>query len=54
MAARDQTLSEGYALERERFIQLWQDANQFEGVSAFIEKRPPQWQSNTEGNSSEQ
>jgi len=54
MAARDQTLSVGYALERERFIQLWQDANQFEGVSAFIEKRPPQWQSNTEGNSSEQ
>ena len=48
MAARDQTLSEGYALERQRFIQLWQDENQFEGVSAFLEKRPPQWCSNTE------
>ena len=48
MAARDQTLSEGYALERQRFIQLWQDENQFEGVSAFLEKRPPQWRSNTE------
>ena len=41
MSAREQSLSEGYALERQRFIELWQDDNQFEGVSAFLEKSRP-------------
>ena len=41
MSAREQSLSEGYALERQRFIELWQDDNQFEGVSAFLENVPP-------------
>jgi enoyl-CoA hydratase/carnithine racemase len=49
MAAREQPLSAGYALERQRFIELWQDDNQFEGVSAFLEKRPAQWYDKTEG-----
>ena len=49
MSAREQSLSEGYALERQRFIELWQDSNQFEGVSAFLEKRAPQWNDETKG-----
>jgi enoyl-CoA hydratase/carnithine racemase len=48
MAAREQPLSAGYTLERQRFIELWQDDNQFEGVSAFLEKRPAQWHGKTE------
>jgi enoyl-CoA hydratase/carnithine racemase len=31
------------ALERERFIDLFDDEDQREGVSAFIAKRPPVW-----------
>ena len=49
MAAREQPLSAGYALERQRFIELWQDDNQFEGVTAFLEKRPAQWRAKTKG-----
>ena len=29
--------------ERELFIKLWDDNNQLEGVSAFLEKRKPNW-----------
>ncbi len=49
MAAREQSMSAGYALERQRFIELWQDDNQFEGVSAFLEKRSAQWHAKTKG-----
>ena len=49
MAAREQSMSAGYALERQRFIELWQDDNQFEGVSAFLEKRPAQWRAKPKG-----
>ncbi|SOY61291.1 enoyl-CoA hydratase [Cupriavidus taiwanensis] len=31
------------ALERERFVDLFDDADQREGVHAFLEKRAPQW-----------
>tara|TARA_B100000963_G_scaffold111074_2_gene96674 strand:+ start:8668 stop:9453 length:786 start_codon:yes stop_codon:yes gene_type:complete len=44
MAAREQPLSENYVAERQRFVQLWEDQNQFEGVSAFLEKRTALWQ----------
>ena len=44
MAARQQPLSENYVAERQRFVQLWEDQNQFEGVSAFLEKRTALWQ----------
>ena len=49
MAAREQPMSAGYVLERQRFVELWQDDNQFEGVSAFLEKRPAQWRGKTKG-----
>ena len=32
-----------FAKERELFIKLWDDSNQLEGVSAFLEKRKPNW-----------
>jgi len=32
------------ALERERFVDLFDDPNQREGVNAFLQKRAPQWQ----------
>lgn len=32
------------ALERERFMDLFNGPNQHEGVSAFLSKRPPVWQ----------
>ena len=49
MSAREHSLSEGYALERQRFIELWRDPNQFEGVSAFLEKRAARWNDETKG-----
>jgi enoyl-CoA hydratase/carnithine racemase len=33
----------GLALERERFMDLFEHADQQEGVSAFLEKRKPSW-----------
>jgi enoyl-CoA hydratase/carnithine racemase len=33
----------GIALERERFMDLFDHADQAEGVTAFLEKRKPQW-----------
>ncbi len=35
----------GLALERERFMDLFDFEDQSEGVSAFLEKRKPQWKS---------
>ena len=32
------------AVERERFVDLVDGADQCEGVNAFLEKRPPRWQ----------
>lgn len=32
------------AFERERFVDLFDGADQREGVNAFLEKRPPRWQ----------
>ena len=36
----------GLALERERFMDLFDFADQQEGVSAFLEKRKPAWKNN--------
>ena len=33
----------GLSLERERFMDLFDHADQHEGVSAFLEKRKPEW-----------
>ena len=41
--ARDAVMPEGLILERERFIQLFDTADQKEGVNAFLEKRQPEW-----------
>jgi enoyl-CoA hydratase/carnithine racemase len=32
------------AVERERFVDLFDGADQREGVNAFLEKRAPKWQ----------
>jgi enoyl-CoA hydratase/carnithine racemase len=33
----------GLALERERFMDLFDHGDQLEGVNAFLEKRAPAW-----------
>jgi enoyl-CoA hydratase len=43
-AAYDMSLSEGLARERELFHELFDSADQKEGMQAFIEKRKPRWQ----------
>lgn len=43
MAARRQPLETALSMERELFVKLWDSEDQIEGVSAFIEKRPPEW-----------
>ncbi|KAF9028991.1 ClpP/crotonase [Hymenopellis radicata] len=42
-AAFDLTLSEGLRFERRTFHGLFATKDQKEGMTAFIEKRPPQW-----------
>lgn len=44
--AFETTLSEGLRAERESFYSLFATADQKEGMSAFAEKRPPNWQHN--------
>ena len=42
--ARNATpLAEGLAMERERFVQLFDYPDQAEGVAAFLAKRKPEW-----------
>ncbi len=41
--ARDAVMPKGLILERERFVQLFDTADQKEGVNAFLEKRSPEW-----------
>lgn len=41
--ARSAPLQQGYIVERELFVDLFNTADQTEGVQAFLEKRPPQW-----------
>lgn len=41
--ARDAVMPKGLILERERFIQLFDTADQKEGVNAFLAKRQPEW-----------
>ncbi|MBT8138487.1 MAG: enoyl-CoA hydratase [Gammaproteobacteria bacterium] len=43
MAARNNPINQNFASERERFVKLWDTQDQKEGVSAFVEKRAPEW-----------
>lgn len=43
MSARNTPLNCNFVTEREQFVRLWDDTNQREGVSAFLEKRKPEW-----------
>ena len=43
MAARGQTMNSAFTKERELFVKLWDSQDQKEGVSAFLEKRKPEW-----------
>ena len=40
----EQPLSEGIVEEQQEFFKLFSSQDQKEGMRAFIEKRPPQWQ----------
>lgn len=42
-SARSRPLAQGYIREREEFVDLFDTEDQREGVTAFLEKRPPQW-----------
>lgn len=41
--ARNAVIARGLLLERERFVQLFDSADQQEGVNAFLEKRQAEW-----------
>ncbi|BFM12856.1 enoyl-CoA hydratase [Simiduia litorea] len=43
MQARSGDINSVFAKERELFVKLWDTQDQKEGVSAFVEKRKPQW-----------
>ncbi|MYM64295.1 enoyl-CoA hydratase [Pseudomaricurvus sp. HS19] len=43
MAARDGDINSAFYKERELFVKLWDSQDQKEGVSAFLEKRKPEW-----------
>ena len=40
---RSGTINSALPLEREKFVALFDTADQKEGVTAFLEKRKPQW-----------
>lgn len=42
-AAFELSLAEGLAAEKQAFYNLFNTADQKEGMQAFVEKRPPQW-----------
>jgi enoyl-CoA hydratase len=42
-AAFDLSLSDGLAAEKQAFYDLFNTADQKEGMQAFVEKRPPRW-----------
>lgn len=42
-AAERQPLQTALAMEREEFVELFNTDDQMEGVTAFLEKRPPEW-----------
>ena len=44
MAARSGSITDAYAAERDAFVDLFDTADQTEGVNAFLEKRKPIWQ----------
>ncbi len=41
--ARSGNINAAYAVERAAFVDLFDTADQAEGVNAFLQKRPPQW-----------
>ena len=41
--ARNNDFDQAFIKERELFVKLWDDKNQREGISAFLEKRPANW-----------
>lgn len=43
MTARNGDLNAAFFKERELFVKLWDTQDQKEGVSAFLEKRKPEW-----------
>ena len=43
MQARSGDINSVFAKERELFVKLWDTQDQKEGVSAFVEKRKPEW-----------
>lgn len=43
MGARSGDINSAFTKERELFVKLWDTQDQKEGVSAFIEKRKPEW-----------
>lgn len=42
-SARRQDIASAYAVERDRFVDLFDTNDQKEGVNAFLEKRAPEW-----------
>lgn len=42
-SGRSRPLDQGYIIERELFVDLFQTKDQREGVQAFLEKRNPEW-----------
>lgn len=43
MEARSGDIASAFSKEREMFVKLWDTQDQKEGVSAFLEKRKPEW-----------
>ena len=43
MSARERGVNSGIKYERDAFMDLWGSEDQKEGVTAFVEKRSPEW-----------